>query len=808
MSATVRQTSFSAGELEPLLWGRTDLPLFGRGLRTCRNFFIAKSGAAVSRPGTLFVNESGVRVAIEFGEDIGVCRLVPFVFSDDESYVLEFGIGYIRFHTLGRTVLSGGSPYEILGTAIAGDDLPKLRFAQVGNVLTVCIPRTGFQAPYELRRLGPTNWTWTRAVFTPPDPVLPDVGASLMPDPYNPTAPRAIITTPFMLYGSSLKAPTDDHPAQEWVWAFTAIMQRISDGTIFESVAQVVKYVTDGVERLGSGDPVVQVPLADHQVVLDSETHVKLGRLGLQEGVDPTYRTLAFRIYRGRGDLFGWVGDTRNREFIDTGDVPDYTVQPPLGTNPFRVLQRGLGGPHVAVPVTVGFFQERRIFGGATGETDADPLARPATLFASAVGDYYNFDARLAFDVSGEALVLDLASRKYEEIRHLVPMDKLVVLTNSTARTVGGTQGPLDFDDVDARVVDEVGSTGVVPAVVDGCVLFVRTKGVGARALIPQASDTPYQGVDISEQARHLFLGKGRQIVDWAYAEDPWGVVWAVREDGVLLSLTFTRNQVAWARHDTDGIVESICSVPEGEEDAVYLVVKRVINGESKRFIERMTSRVRRVLESDPDPVFTAEPSADDTDSLYPTDVCVDCGFTYAGVPVLSIEDAKLLNLVGKNVWVVARGSAAMGPFLVTDTGNGTGLVQIADDLSVALPPPNAVDTDGNPIWVAHVGLAFTADLESLAISGGETLKQKALVQVGFELDSARGIKAGQKFTKLTTWQQRTFGDGFDAISAATALVYTAVDNSWDKAARVVLRQEQPLPVTVVGITREYIDGR
>lgn len=783
--ASIRQTNFSAGEVSPLLWGRSDLGVYGKGLRRCKDFFIAKTGAAVSRPGTTFVAESRNPVVEEFGQDISLFRLVPFVFSDDEAYVCEFGIGYILIRL--RGVVVG----EVNGTAIEAADLPKLKWAQTGDLLTVCIPSSTFTAPMELRRLSQTSWHWAATSLRPPDPEMPDVGASQMANPFNPgSSPTGISTTPFMLLASSLVAPDVDHPELEWIYAFTAIMQRVSDGLTVESIAQVVKFSTDGVEHLNvDSDPIVQDLLEDHLVVVYPDKPVKLVRLGEGVTTDDEWRTLSFRIYRGRGDLLGWIGDTRSREFIDIGDTPDYAVQPPLGSNPFRVIKGT--GPHpsssLTVPLAVGFFQERRCFGGTTGDSNTPP--RAGTLFTSATGDYYNFDERLAIHVAGEALVFDLASRRWEEIRHLVSLDRLLALTSSSAWSVAGTQGsPLDFDSIDARVVDEVGSTHVPPVVVDQSALFVRAKGTGARALVPSQREGGYEGADISEVSAHLFIGPSRAIIDWAYAEDPWGVVWAVRADGALLSLTYTRQGWGWARHETHGLVESICTVPEGDEDAVYLVVKRVIDGVDKRYIERMTSRHSRAPEIGEGAAVLSDDGAMVTTP--PDFICVDSAIQYLGAPTSSFTG--LGGLEGEEVWVLAQGHAPLGPYVVEG-----GTIDVVEELAT-----NVTCLAGSYL-LTYIGMSYTPELETLDANPNDRLKTKVVERVGFEVDQSIGLEAGQDFDHLDDWAVRSVEDGYNALSAATALIDIAVEGTNDQSARAVLRQALPLPVTVVGLTRE-----
>jgi hypothetical protein len=825
----IRQTNFTAGELDPLVQGRSDLPIFTKGLKTCRNIVPLKGGAAMTRPGSTFVAHVKQVGAYAAGATPPrPVRLQAFVFADDSTAVLELGEQYIRFYSLGRAAQAvPGTPYEVTTyTDQAGLEQPlpftadkvwDLRFAQIGNLVTIVGP--GMPA-IELRRNAATDWSAIETTFAPPEAtLLPDVGGSYFTNPFNPGSVQQNITTsPFAIIESSIAAENlaSGRPAREWVHAFTAIMQHRQTGVIFESLATVVKYSTpNGVDSWPASAPTLTT-LTTQKFAIYKETPLKLKRMANAAGADPLYRTLAFRMYRGRGDLLGWIGDTRGREFVDVGEEPDYAVQPPLGFQPFRRLLGGI--VFYERPVSVAFFQERRVFGGAsfiTARTQLSPgvwlggddIGRVGHLFFSATGDYYNFDERLALHVAGEALSFELASEYREHVRHLIPLERLVILTNQSAWTMSGQQGsPLDFDSVNARRTDKVGAAGVPPLVVGGCVLFVRTKGTGARALVPTGSDEqPYAGVDLNDNARHLVTGTDLQLVDWAYQEDPFGLVWAVRQDGALLSLTFQKepNVVAWARHDSedgDAIYESVCTVPEGEEDAVYVVVSRPslvglgAPPTTVRVIERFASRVRRVKETDPNPANVATPGVDDTSTLYPTDVCLDSAIVYRGAPTRTITGLGLHR--NKTVWVNARGSPPM-----TGIVDAAGQLELDDQQMPALPATNAVDENGNGIWVAHVGLLFECDLESLAVAG-DVLKVKTVSEVGFELDESRGVKAGQSFAKLTTWKQRKVSDAFGAISAATELLVTPVTNAWDRTARVCLRQSLPLPVTVVGITR------
>ena len=97
MANKIPRTSFDAGELGPELLGRLDLAKYQTGLKTCKNFIIRPHGPAVNRPGFEFVKE------VKYSDK--ATRLLPFIFSPTQAYVMEFGDLYVRFHTEGATIL-------------------------------------------------------------------------------------------------------------------------------------------------------------------------------------------------------------------------------------------------------------------------------------------------------------------------------------------------------------------------------------------------------------------------------------------------------------------------------------------------------------------------------------------------------------------------------------------------------------------------------------------------------------------------------------------------------------------------------
>lgn len=841
------------------MWGRTDLEQYAHGLRSCRNFFVSQHGAAVSRPGTrkvmgqhfgnysteqrwlipfvvadddtyvlvfgegviqfirngthvyntpIYVSFSGQTVNFTVGQVVtasgGAHATIANVIDFGTSGAILTAAGFSGAVAAGETLLDalGGNgtvvaaaedqlpvapgnapwraPLEVAGTPYAAEDLPFLQYTQSGDVLTLTHPN---YAPMELRYLGALSWTLTALSFARQQPYFRDTDT-----PYTATLPPQVFAG-----AGGLVVPTLSEPVREWQWKVTVVAQDTATGRKYETLPKLIDtyYLTNPDFPIAMPHLVVLYP--DNVITLRRWTSA--GLLFEPPGFD-SFRPIAYNFYRGRGELFGFVGQTGDRDFVDIGGEPNYGIQPPLGTNPFEVYDTASVLVRTEKPAAVAYFQDRLVFGG-TAE-------RAAWMFFSATGDYINFDIHSVVHTADESLTFALAARKREEIHSFLALRRLLIFTNSSVWSIGGAagaggmSGSLEFDSVSVTLEEDIGAHQLPALVVNGVALYVRAKGQGVRALVskPKADGGFFTGVDVSLIAQHLFLGNTRtsnvlnetlvphilpkEIVSWCFAEDPWAVVWAVRGDGELLSLTFNEQQQtwAWARHDTDGRFLCVCSVPEGNEDAVYAVVQRTINGVTSTFVERMSPRV--------------------LDDRFFQDACVDCSTTLFVSGTWSTTITGLGYLEGKQVWVTAYGNQAQGPFTVTG-GAITGVEEMTSYF---------IDFSSAPQWVLHVGLFFAAELETLDLATAAIrMKQKTVTQVGFEVDNAVGLVSGQDFNNMLPVETRDVSDSYSPVPTNNALVRTYVNGTWDENGRAVLRQTVPLPVTVYGITREVDIG-
>ena len=394
--------------------------------------------------------------------------------------------------------------------------------------------------PAELKRFSDTNWTYTPINFAP------SIAA--------PTG-IAVVGTPSLT----------DHV---WRYAVTAIS------------------ATTGEESLADVDPNI------HPRANPSATSPITVTWNPESGV-VAYNVYAAIDYGTLGFLASVPGGSSG--YMNTGlQTPDPTTTPP---QPFTDFV-GTGN----YPGVVNYYQQRLLF--------ANTRNNPARVWASRSGNYHNFTTSTPITDDGP-IVFTMVSDEIDEIQHMLNLGKLIIGTQGAEWLVDGdANGVMTPAAINDRIGSYNGANGLKPVKVDNTILYVQSQGGKVLELKTNILYGYYtfQGSDLTLISAHLF--KGLSIVDWDYQQQPNYTVWAVRSDGVLLSLTYLPDQqlVAWARHDTVGAVEHVCVIPElvGSvpylSDSVYLIVRRVINGQTKRYVERM--RPLEILDYTADPVF------------------------------------------------------------------------------------------------------------------------------------------------------------------------------------------------------------
>lgn len=231
-------------------------------------------------------------------------------------------------------------------------------------------------------------------------------------------------------------------------------------------------------------------------------------------------------------------------------------------------------------PRSVTFFQDRLCF--------ASTIQEPLGVWLSAVGDYYNFKTGLDNE-DDDSININLVSQSLNESNSLISKNDLLSFTPGGTWRINSrnaAQG-LTASTIAASQQSFEGANSLQPLVINDRVLYVLELGATVRDISYDYTVDSYKGDDLTLLARHLF--RDNNIVSWCYAQEPDSLIWAVRDDGVLLSLTYVKEQdvYAWAKHTTNGKFKAVQSIPgEGATD-VYAVVER----QNKLYVEVFSKR-------------------------------------------------------------------------------------------------------------------------------------------------------------------------------------------------------------------------
>lgn len=674
--------SFAGGEVSPEMFGRIDDVRFATGTALMRNFIALPHGPAANRPGLQFVRE--------VKDSSKKVRLIPFTFSTTQTFAIEMGAGYFRFHSMGGTVLSAGVPYEI-ANPYAEADLFDIHYVQSADVVTLVHPN---YPPKELRRLGATNWQLIDIAFGPPI-----------------SAPTGVTATASGAPGSGLIT---------YRYKVTAVV----DNPQGESLASSEATVSNNLFTSGATNTIAWVA---------------------------TVGANRYNVYKYSGGVFGYIGQTTDLNIVDDNIAADISKTPPIYD-----VQFNAAGDY---PSAVTYFEQRRVFAGTTN--------KPQNIWMTRSGTESNLSYSLPVR-DDDRIAVRVAAREANTIRHAVPLGNLIFLTSSAEwRVTSINTDAITPTSISVRPQSYIGANNAQPLLVNNNVLYAAARGGHVREMAFNETAGGYLSGDLSLRSPHLF--DNLDVLDMAYAKAPQPIAWFVSSNGKLLGLTYVPEQQvgAWHQHDTaEDVFESCTAIAEGTEDALYVVVKRTINGATKRYVERMASRQ----------------FVEQQDAFF-----VDSGLTYDGVETSTISG--LGHLEGETVSILADG--AVHPQRLVTAGTIT------------------LD---NPASKVHVGLPITADIQTLPVAAGidggyAQGRAKNVNKVWLRVYRSSGIFVGPSADKLTEAKQRTTENYGLPPALKSDEIEVMVDPAWGQGGQVFVRQADPLPLTLVSMAMEVAIG-
>jgi hypothetical protein len=811
--------SFAGGEITPELYGRIDLTKYQTGLALCRNFTVLPHGPAARRPGLKYI--------VEARDSTKRVRLIPFAYSATQTVVLEFGQQTLRFLVNGGAVLeatqaivsivsstvtitahgystnddvfignrfhritvtgadtfttadrwgnattaSGSTAARVyqIATPYQDTELFDLHFAQDSDVLTICHPS---HAARELKRLGATNWTLTTVSFAPT--LTPPLGLAVTatigtagnenPQSYVITAVQADGVTESL---ASTAANTQNNLTVSGNFNTIVWNPRVGDyryrvykqrGGSYGYIGQVPLITGETISSITNvGTTATLTTAADHGLATGDRITVAGATPSAYNGsftvTVTTSTAFEYTMLSTPGGSASVVGSYVAAEaVVDDNVLADTSITPPEDTYTLNTTS----GQY---PSAITHYEQRRWFAGTND--------LPQTVWATRNATLSNLTSSVPAQ-DDDGLQFRIAAQQQNAIRHLLPLSDLIALTAGGEFRIFADSAPaITPTSLSIKPQGYSGASNVQPALTSGSLLYVQAQGSKIRELAYNWEASAYSSIDVSIMAPHLF--QGLTIGDLAYCRAPVPTLWGVRSDGLLLGLTHVPEQqvYGWHQHTTDGTFESVCVVSEGLEDVLYAIVKRTIDGRTVRYIERLQTRV----------------FIDQEDAFF-----VDSGLTYDGAPVSSLTG--LWHLEGEVVQILADG--AVHPVRTVTNGS----ITLDDSYSVV-----------------QVGLAYNSDLQSLplafegAAAAGQ-MTQKNVNAVALRVTQSSAVKAGPSFAKLTEYPIRDHTDPYNSPPALrTGELRFAIGPSWNSDGAVCVRQDQPLPLTLLGIALDVATG-
>lgn len=415
-------------------------------------------------------------------------------------------------------------------------------------------------------------------------------------------------------------------------------------------------------------------------------------------------------------------------------------------------------------PIACMFFQDRMVFAGSANN--------PSRVWMSKTGDYSNFgvDKEAGTVTDDSAITADLINLKAYSIKHVDAGTDLIIMTEGNEWTISGTD-TVTPTSITPRNQQNYGCNDTIPIRVSNRVVYVQRRGSIIRDMGYSYDTDSYIGVNLTLLAKHLI--RKHEIEYSASTQEPDSFLYFVRDDGVLICLTYVPDQrvYAWWHMITDGCFEAITSTAQANNDVVYTIVKRTVNGVTKRYIEK----------------FAIETDSDSQQDY----IMTDCTKVYSADEPIS-ELTGLDYLEGKEVYIMADG-------------------YLHDKKTVT----NGKITLPTPANKVYVGLPYTMIIEqpnfdiTTQDSGNMQGRMKFLSSCILRLQKSNGGRVGTDKDNLVSIR---YDSEYMQIDDDTNILFTgdkdiSLSGGFEKNGRIYIKHDEPYPFSLSAIIRSVTLG-
>jgi len=806
--------NFTAGEITPKLFGRTDISKYDNGAETVENFLVQPHGGLSRRPGTRFVSE--------VKNSSNAVRLIPFEFNVEQAYVLEFGPTYFRIYRDGGQVESGGSAVEVT-TVYTASDLAGLKFAQAADVMYVVSPNHPI---YKITRTSHTAWTFTE-VTTQRGPFLDQniTTTTLTPDSRDGTI--RLTASASLFTADDVGRLVKIEAGFIKITAFTSAT--VVDGTAQEledGRAEILPSYTASTISFHEGDPDA-TGLEHNDRIEDTaaafiDEGFKIGQTIIISGTTSNNNSTGFLVVDVTDSVITLApGADLATEAADSG----HTIQGKLVATDEWSL--GAFSKTTGFPRAVAFYEQRLVFAGTSSQ--------PQTLFFSQGGDFENFESGTAAD---DGMVYTIGSNTVNVIRFLASTRNLIVGTSGGEFVVraSGADEAITPTNIQIKQQTSHGAADMTPMQAGNAVLFVQRAKRKVLELQFNFDVDGYIAPDVALISEHI---TENGLEELAYQQEPDSILWTRRGDGQLACMTYKREEqvIGWSRQiiggvfgTGDAIVESIASIPgDLDEDQVWVAVKRTINGATKRYVEFIRdfdfgTDVNNAIFVDSSLTFTGvtstlagDEAADQTTiTLADASSFPSSGAIKIGTEVITYTGKSTNDLTGCVRGVVGPAAAHSSGATVTQATLSLSGLSHLEGQTVSILGDGSVHPDKTVssgavtleryVTKAHAGLSYNSTLQTLRVDAGSAMgtsqgKIKRINELTVRLFRSVGLKVGRDANNLDIVPFRSSATAMDApISLFTGDKEIELNGNYDTDGQLTIRQDQPLPMNILAV--------
>ena len=846
-------TNFTAGALSPRLDGRTDIAKYANGCTTLENFLVHAHGGATRRPGTEFIAE----VKASANE----CRLIPFEFNVEQTYILEFGNNYFRIYRNGGQVVDSGSAVEVT-TTYTSAQLSDIKFTQSADVMYVVHPSHPVR---KISRTGHTAWTIADVDFRR--------GPMLDPNTSTTTLSASALTGSMTVTASAdLFAATDVGRLIKFYDGFAKITAYSSATSVTATVqenedlrTELMPAYTASTIAFHEGDP-SSTGLEHNDRITDTAANFVLQGFKVGQTVTTTGASTsgnnqsALVIVQVTSDTILFAP---SNDLVNEAASASVTITGNLGATDEWSL--GAFSGTTGYPACVTFFEQRLVL--------ANTSTQPQTIFFSVSGDFEDYNAGT---LNSSALIYTIGSNQVNVIRYLTASRALLVGTSGGEFVVrASSDEPISPTNTQILRQASYGSANTQPIAVANVVLFVQRAKRKLRELVYSFGSDSYYAPDLTILAEHITEGL---ITEMALQQEPDNIVWCVLEDGKLIGMTYRREEevVAWHSHQIGGVsgaatitvtdygniaVGSTITVTKSDGTAITFTsesagssaassslgwrpntnndttadnIFTVMNNHADLTVANPAANVVTVTETTPSATGFLTLSSSDSTRLAVTSQTHALVESVAAIPSSTGSEDEVYVIVQRTINGATKryveklkpidfGTDIEDAFFVDSglTYSGSAASSISglshlEGQTVRIVANGSAHADkqvasgsitlDRAVTQAHIGLAYISTLQTMRIDAGgaqgtSQAKIKRVNDVTLRLYRSVGVKVGSSATQTDLIPFRSSASAMDtAVPLYSGDKDVEFDGGYETDGYVVVKQEQALPLTVLAI--------